>query len=285
MPKKGVMIPGGQPLPDPATARPVVVPPVGRKKPSTPARPPKKPAKKVRTGGIRTEVAVVFDKSDSMSSIANQAISGYNEYVNGLKKTADETMRFSLTLFDTSIYKPHVSIPVSSVPLLSRETYRPGGCTALLDAVGKTINDLDLALKDETEYAVLFVIQTDGQENSSREYNLERIRDMIVSRQAKGNWTFVFLGADQNAWDGFSRHVGIPKANTMSYDSNRTGETMTMARLSTSRWHSGVKLGGVAQSTSFFSPDDDSDDDTLLKTVQDNNPDKAFASPSGVRKR
>jgi hypothetical protein len=111
---------------------------------------------------------------------------------------------------------------IEEVPLLTDADYRPDGQTPLCDAIGKTIESIDKYLKDnapkkkkkkmsaaaafmgvepaeDDETKIIVVIQTDGGENSSKEFNKTKIQEMIKKREADGNWTFVFLGADIDA--------------------------------------------------------------------------------------
>ena len=171
------------------------------------------------------QVAFIVDKSGSMQSCRTQVISGFNEFVGDLKKEAALDIRFTLTLFDTVVEERHTALPVADVPLLGDETYVPGGCTALYDALGLTLASLENRLGEDRETPVVVVVMTDGLENSSREYGQRAISDRIKALSDKGNWTFVFMGADQDAWAA-AAPLGIPPANTLSYASAQTGATM-----------------------------------------------------------
>lgn len=171
------------------------------------------------------EVAFIVDKSGSMETCREQVISGFNEFVGDLKRERDMDIRFSATFFDTEVVVRHDGWTVGDVPILTRDTYRPGGTTALYDAVGATLNALERRLAGNTDTPVVVVIQTDGHENSSREYGHAQIARRISDLQAKGNWTFVFMGANQDAWAAASK-LNIPQMNTMSYDSTRTGQSI-----------------------------------------------------------
>lgn len=151
-----------------------------------------------------TEIAFVLDKSGSMQLIVNATIQGFNEFLkNQQEEHAQLPVKMSLTLFDTELEQPYVSVPVIEVPPLSLESYKPEGSTALLDAIGVTITSLGakLAATPEAERAgkVVVCILTDGEENSSRRYNWIQISDMIRHQREVYSWDFIFLGANQDA--------------------------------------------------------------------------------------
>lgn len=199
--------------------------------------------------GVTKEVAFIIDRSGSMADRLDQVINGFNEYVDTLRAERNPNIRLSVTFFDTRCENRHVSVPLESIPQLTRYNYRPDGMTALLDAVGKTVNALDGRSYGRT-YGVphyLIIIMTDGKENASREYNTDSIRRLIESRQERGNWTFVFLGADQDAW-GQAKNLGFYSGNVMNYNSNETYGTMRrLARCTTLNTRS-----SVASTKSFF---------------------------------
>jgi Mg-chelatase subunit ChlD len=112
--------------------------------------------------------------------------------------------------------------PLSTVRPLDRETYTPGGGTPLLDAMGRTIMWMDL-LKPQPE-RILVVILTDGAENASREFTRPQIQDLIRSREATSSWTFVYLGANQDAWAA-GEALGIARGNRAGFEVGETRQT------------------------------------------------------------
>lgn len=168
-------------------------------------------------------VALVVDKSGSMEAVRQQVISGTNEYLQMLR--GEKKVSLSLTFFDTEVKSPYVNVAVDKVPDLSVESYRPSGMTALYDAIGQTVAKTEASLTGKKP-KVLVVIQTDGEENSSKEYTREKIRDLIAAKEKEGNWTFVFLGADQDAWLA-AAPLGISQSNSLSYESKTTGGTIS----------------------------------------------------------
>jgi hypothetical protein len=182
----------------------------------------------------KTAIVLVLDKSGSMGTVQDATISGFNEFVDEQKKVAGEVL-FSLTLFDTDLEKRALNKALAEIPALNRETYVPGGMTALYDAVGHTIHDvgrhLDGLAEDDKPDRVLFVIQTDGQENSSREYTADRVRQMIREQRDRWAWEFMFLGADQDAWVA-GGNLGIAAGQTLSYGNDAIGTRAAFASVS-----------------------------------------------------
>lgn len=185
---------------------------------------------------MKTKIVFLLDESGSMSVIKDQTISGFNEYVDTVKKETGATM--TLTKFNSAGVKvEYVNKPMKDVAHLTDSTFEPNALTPLYDALGKTINQLDKDLKKEKDdYRVLFIVMTDGEENQSREYDKEKIEKIITKKEE--DWTFVYLGADQDAWLEASK-FGISSAgSTMSYSSKKTGETFAKLGRATGRFMS-----------------------------------------------
>lgn len=167
---------------------------------------------------------IVVDKSGSMSDCIDKTIEGFNGQIRKLQELTgqypEEEITVGLTLFDTRVVCPyHAKDPRQAAPL-DTETYEPGGCTALLDAIGLTIEKLEGAKKESTVPAtVVMIIITDGHENASQTYTLEAIRSRIEALQATGEWTFSFIGATLDAVDVAS-DMSIPRHNSFSFEKN-----------------------------------------------------------------
>src|ERR1035437_6725076 len=137
----------------------------------------------------------ILDKSGSMSSIEKQAIAGFNEYIDTLKKSKVD-VSFPLTLFDTiAVETPYKNVAIKDVKKLNSETYVPRGGTPLYDACVETIEVLNTEVESEhnhtdKEIAVSVVIMTDGEENSSTKHDEKCLRDLVYKLTKKGNWTF-----------------------------------------------------------------------------------------------
>jgi hypothetical protein len=147
-----------------------------------------------------TDITLVIDRSGSMEAIREDAEGGVNAFV---REQAQQTGEALLTLvqFDTEYEFVQQGVPVKRVPAYKLV---PRGNTALLDAVGRAINETGdrLAKMAESDRPglVIFVIVTDGEENSSREFSKAQIKEMIDRQQTKYHWQFTFLGANQDAF-------------------------------------------------------------------------------------
>jgi uncharacterized protein YegL len=165
-----------------------------------------------------TEIIIVLDRSGSMSSIVDDTIGGVNTLIKEQAKDAGE-IKLTIIQFDNNYEVFVAGKPVKDVPLLDKTTYVPRGSTALLDAIGRTINEVGLRLslirEEERPSLVLFVIQTDGQENASHLFTSDKIKEMIAHQKDVYKWQFLFLGADQDAFQGMS--LGLSKSSVYNY--------------------------------------------------------------------
>lgn len=146
---------------------------------------------------------IIMDRSGSMWDIQRPAIQGYNEVLGGVKaakKQYTETQEqfITLVLFDsTSIDEVYWNADPEVAKILTDETYVPGACTPLYDAVGRTLTKLQNELKEDENYSVVVTIITDGLENSSHEYSLSAIRALIEHLKGEG-WSFAYMGTDHD---------------------------------------------------------------------------------------
>jgi len=173
-----------------------------------------------------TYVLVVTDMSGSMAGLETEIRSGFNNYIADLRKDKEANgtrYRVSLTVFDTKFEPLCTAARLSEVPVLTEENYAPRGMTALLDAVGKTVVEFGEKVKDLTpEDRVLLVIQTDGAENSSQEFDWETIKALLEAKEKTGQWAIVYLGQGVNAWGQGQRFgQGVQIVNS----SNTKGST------------------------------------------------------------
>ncbi len=147
-----------------------------------------------------TDITLVVDRSGSMASIRSDAEGGVNEFIRGQAEELGEAV-LTLVQFDTEYDFVHRGVPVGDVPQFK---LRPRGATALLDAVGRAINETGSRLAKLPEAdrpgLVIFVVTTDGLENSSVEFTKAQIKQMIEHQQNAYNWQFTFLGANQDAF-------------------------------------------------------------------------------------
>ena len=149
-----------------------------------------------------TEIAYILDRSGSMRPMQEPAVAAFNDFI---KVQLDVPGDANLTLiqFD-DVYEVHIfAKPIHDVPLLTAATYIPRGSTALLDAIGRTIQEIDRrisALPDaEKPGKVILAIFTDGEENASEEYTTHQIGDLIRLYRDQKDWEFLFLAANQDA--------------------------------------------------------------------------------------
>ena len=120
-----------------------------------------------------TEIVFILDRSGSMAGLEADTIGGFNGLIQKQKSEDGEAI-ISTVLFDDKSEVLYDRVPLDRIPVMTEKDYYVRGCTALLDAIGKTINSLDKKVKDNK---VLFVITTDGLENASREYNKDKIKN------------------------------------------------------------------------------------------------------------
>ncbi|MFA5586416.1 MAG: vWA domain-containing protein [Saccharofermentanales bacterium] len=181
----------------------------------------------------RTELVFILDQSGSMSGLESDTIGGYNAF---LKKQAaiDSPCLITTVLFNDRYRLLHDRIDIRAVSPLTDKDYQVGGSTALLDAMGQSINKL-MGIQKQTspDYRadqVLFVIITDGQENSSREYSLDRIKKMVEEQQKADGWEFIFLGANIDAITT-AQAFGIGPDRAVDYLSDHEGTQLNYSAL------------------------------------------------------
>lgn len=169
-----------------------------------------------------TEIVVVLDRSGSMTSIQDSTVLGFNTFIHEQKNSEGEAF-VTLVQFDDRYELNYKSVPVKDVKhLIVGETFIPRGYTALLDAIGKTIDEL------QTDRDVVFVIITDGDENQSRTYKAEAIKKMIETHETEKGWKFVFMGANQDAITT-ANTFGISGNNALTYSADNEHVTAAYA--------------------------------------------------------
>jgi hypothetical protein len=166
-----------------------------------------------------TDIIVVLDRSGSMSPLQADVIGGFNRFLEDQKKVPGEAT-MTLVQFDQEYEFVHKAAPLAEVPPFTEETYLPRGSTALLDAVGRAIAETrerhaKLAEGERPE-KVVFLIITDGHENSSVEFTKVQVREMVERQTANAHWEFVYLGAHVDAFDEAAA-IGIVFARTAPY--------------------------------------------------------------------
>lgn len=181
-----------------------------------------------------TYIACVIDRSGSMGPNRFAAVSGFNEFLQTQKSLPGEA-KLSLVLFNQSVLTVIDNQNIQQVPELTHATYLPNGLTALLDAVGSTIDSLgkDIeGMKEEDRPAkVIMAILTDGLENRSSEYKQDRVAEMIKHQQEKYSWEFIFLGANMDAL-AQAAVLNIPHKNSMNFAATPVGTQEAMRGIS-----------------------------------------------------
>lgn len=172
-----------------------------------------------------TELVFILDKSGSMGGLESDTIGGYNAMLEKQKAVEDEC-RMTTVLFDNNYELLHDRIDIKAVSAIAEKEYFVGGSTALIDAIGRTIHKIGNAQKHTAEdyraEKVMFVIITDGEENSSREYSSEKVKKMIEHQKAKYGWEFIFLGANIDAVETAKR-FGIAPNRAQNYHADSEG--------------------------------------------------------------
>ena len=202
-----------------------------------------------------TEIAFILDRSGSMQSIKSGTMEGYNSFI-FQQKEENETypVRFSLTLFSSGIEEALASLPVTEVPELNDSNYRPAGNTALLDAIGITIDTLGKRLADTPEserpHKVIVAIMTDGEENSSRQFTWDRISEMIKHQTEVYKWEFLFLGANQDSIATASR-MNIDRGSSTNYYQQDRSSRIALRAMSRSVRYKKEGLPGKALSALY----------------------------------
>lgn len=151
----------------------------------------------------KTHVLFILDRSGSMERLAADVRGGYNAWLDqAIKDGADFTV--TLATFNTSVQQLAAGVPVAGAPRLDSHNFVAQGGTALLDAVGNTIRTFQQAVKLEPGDKVLVHVETDGQENSSVEFDHAGIASVVADRTAEG-WAFVFAGIGLTDWADANR--------------------------------------------------------------------------------
>jgi uncharacterized protein YegL len=171
-----------------------------------------------------TEIIFLLDRSGSMGGLERETIGGFNAFIEKQRKLEGETIVTGI-LFDDQYEQLWNGIDAKDV-FLTEKNYFVRGCTALLDAVGKTILDVGYRLSNTNEEErpgkVIFVITTDGMENASCEFSYEKVKELIIHQQEKYNWEFIFLGANIDAGRE-AESLGIISDNAYSFEATNEG--------------------------------------------------------------
>ena len=193
------------------------------------------------------DITVILDRSGSMESIASDVIGGFNHFVTHQQVQPGEC-RLTLVQFDNQYEVVYAGMPIVKAPPLTADTFQPRGSTALLDAIGRTIDATGERLRALPEPdrpdRVLLVVITDGLENASTDYTRSRVFEMISTQRDVYRWSFLFMAANQDAIQE-GGHIGIAPQAAMNFDAD--GASYRVASLTMSHAVSEFRRTGEAE--------------------------------------
>tara|TARA_Y100000588_G_scaffold278878_1_gene295571 strand:+ start:1098 stop:1763 length:666 start_codon:yes stop_codon:yes gene_type:complete len=191
---------------------------------------------------VDTVVGFVLDESGSMEEVRAATVSGFNEYLGSLKNDETPTL-LSLWSFNSGGVKTLYDFEdVSSVPEMSVRQYRPNNLTPLYDSIAKGIYEIQVYLNSRKgNWNVIFTIMTDGYENSSQMYSRREIIDLIQEKEKEG-WVFMYLGANQEAWE-VAESMGIRREFASKYEATNPEEALRTTAASTMRSKASMRRG------------------------------------------
>ena len=180
---------------------------------------------------------IILDESGSMSSIYKETLAGMNEVLGGIRKNQqefpDQKNFVTVVTFEGNGMKGikvrRDRVPIENVADFTEADYRPGGCTPLYDAMGKTLSELEGLVREDDR--VLATVITDGMENSSEEYSGKAVKALVDRLRGKG-WTLAYIGANQDAVE-VARDLHI--SNALNFDATGEGVAMMSVKFSKAR--------------------------------------------------
>ena len=180
-----------------------------------------------------TELVFILDKSGSMSGLESDTIGGFNSMIAKQKKE-DGKVFVSTVLFSDKSTVLHDRVDIGEIPDMTGKDYTPCGSTALLDAIGDSVKHIrnihKYARPEDVPEHTMFVITTDGMENSSSRYDHAKVKKMIEKRKEKDGWEFLFIGANIDAVS-VAKQVGISADRTANYRSDGMGTQKVFAAM------------------------------------------------------
>lgn len=184
---------------------------------------------------MKTDISVLLDRSGSMQLIADDTVGGFNAFLKEQQALPGEAV-LTLVQFDSEGYDVILDArPIAEATSLTTETFKPRASTPLLDAMGRLIRDTGARLKampeSERPEKVVAVIITDGHENASREFKADRVREMVEHQTAVYKWSFIYLGANQDAIL-VAKAMGISMDTAATYRADSAGTQASYAAAS-----------------------------------------------------
>ena len=209
----------------------------------------------------------VLDRSGSMESIASDVVGGFNSFLAAQQQDGPDAL-MTLVQFDTQ--DPHEvladAVPIVEMVPLTAHTFLPRSGTPLYDAMGHVIADATIRAEARRREGldpeeILFVTFTDGQENQSREYDREKLFELVKKREAQG-WTFAYLGANQDSY-AEAGLVGYSDSSIQNFRADATGSAAAFRSLSSSvsRRRSKIRAGESYDKSDLFEGEKEAEDD------------------------
>ena len=186
----------------------------------------------VRNDAI-TELVFILDRSGSMAGLEKDTIGGFNAMIEKQKAQSGRCL-VTTVLFDHEIMTLHDRVELNDIRPLTDSDYTVRGCTALIDAIGCTVQKIDSIHRylrpEDVPANVMFVITTDGMENASKEYSSDQVKKMIGEHKEKG-WEFLFIGANIDAVET-AKHFGIAEDRAVNYHADHKGTSVVFGAVS-----------------------------------------------------
>ena len=198
-----------------------------------------------------TEIVFVLDESGSMEDLRSDTVGGFNSLI-GKQKNEEGDAVVSAVLFSTESHVLYDRVPLENIGRMTEKDYCPNGGTALLDAVGDAVRHIrnihKYARPDDVPEHTLFIVTTDGMENSSRKYTAKKVKSMITEQQEKYGWEFVFLGANIDSAET-AESIGIAPASAVDCFADSVGCTVQYETISraVSIARKGIKLSDCSE--------------------------------------
>lgn len=181
-----------------------------------------------------TEIVFILDRSGSMAGLENDTIGGFNSMISKQKDEDGEAL-ISTVLFDNETEVIHDRMPLGDIAPMTGKEYYVRGSTALLDAIGEAIHHISnihkYAREEDVPEKTLFIITTDGMENSSRKYSYDKVRKMVEKKKEKDHWEFIFLGANIDAVS-VANKFGVDRSRAVTYECDSAGTALNYKMMS-----------------------------------------------------
>ena len=208
---------------------------------------------------------LIVDASQSMTDLTKSTIGGVNEQIDTIKQLEkefpDQKYHMSFMHFNSKVTIEYTNRKASLLESITDKNYRTTGMTALLDAIGVGVTNLNETIKDKIasgDASAVVVIITDGEENNSREYDITKVRSMINELQSTGKWTFTFIGANIDSIKTASSY-GINTKNVVSFSGDSVSNTKVYKSMSRSFASRASSLNLGTFNSEEFVADEDKD--------------------------